>query len=90
MLVTIIGTSITPGTETRLSSVPDSGFFISAILLTNDNVFIAHSFTESFYLYAMLVPITIYVSPITSISDSAGIAKTAATAGNNVEIYSPA
>lgn len=56
MIVSISGTSVTAGTEVSLSTDPMSGEVISTQLLSNGNVFIAHSYSN-YQLYGMIVAI---------------------------------
>lgn len=56
MIVSISGTSVTAGTEVSLSTDPMSGEVISTQLLSNGNVFIAHSYSN-YQLYGMIVSI---------------------------------
>ena len=56
MIVSISGTSVTAGTEVSLSTDPMSGEIISTQLLSNGNVFIAHSYSN-YQLYGMIVAI---------------------------------
>ena len=58
MIVTINGTTITAGTITTLSTDNYSGKVISAVTLNENKVFIAHSYSSSYYLYGMIVTIT--------------------------------
>ena len=57
MIVTINGTSITHGTDTQLSTTTYAGAGISTQLLSNGNIFIAHSYDENYKLYGMVVTI---------------------------------
>ena len=55
IIVTVSGTSITKNTDTQLSSESLSGRVLSTVLLSNGNVFIAHSQTSgSYHLYAQI------------------------------------
>ena len=56
MIVSISGTSVTAGTEVSLSTDPMSGEVISTQLLSNGNIFIAHSYSN-YQLYGMIVAI---------------------------------
>lgn len=70
MVVTIDGTTITKGTDTVLnSSTKSTGNSISACLLPNGNVFIAHSYNTTLQLYGMVV--TIDGTTITKGTDTA-------------------
>lgn len=57
MIVTIDGATITKGTDTALSTFGYTGETISAVLLPSGNVFIAHRYSSSSYLYGMVVTI---------------------------------
>jgi hypothetical protein len=74
MLVTIDGTTITKDTDTQLSTIAFSGAYISAELLPNGNIFIAHDYDSSNrYLFGMVVTIdgnTIIAGTDTVISSS--------------------
>ena len=50
----ISGTMITAGPDTRFSTTDYSGYRISAVLLSNGNVFVAHSYGSSYDFYAMI------------------------------------
>lgn len=50
----INGTIITHGTDVILNSNGATGNAISSVLLDNGNIFIAHSYGSSFYLYAQI------------------------------------
>ena len=58
MVVSISGTTITKGTDTALVSSTKAGYVVSAVTLINGNVFIAHSYSASMYLYKMVVSIS--------------------------------
>lgn len=58
IVATIDGTAITAGTDTKLSDSLRSGEVISEELLSNGNVFIAHSVTGSTYLSGTVVTIS--------------------------------
>lgn len=53
IICTIQGSIITVGTNTKLSSIQNSGEAISVAKLDEGKVFIAHSYESSYYLYAM-------------------------------------
>lgn len=57
MVVTIDGVNIVAGADTQLSTASNSGYRVSACLLPNGNVFIAHSCESSYYLYGIVVTI---------------------------------
>lgn len=54
IIVTVNGTTITAGTDTQLSSTAYTGYAISALLLNNGRIFIAHSYSASYHLYAQI------------------------------------
>lgn len=58
IVCTISGTTITAGTDTKLSDTAYSGYRISATLLDDNRVFIGHSYTDSYYLYGMVCTIS--------------------------------
>lgn len=59
MVVNISGTTITKGTDTKLSTIDYAGFKISTVRLNDNKVFIAHSHTSSkYYLYGMVCTIS--------------------------------
>jgi len=68
IVCTINGTNIIVGTDTQLSSVQYSGYSISAVLLEENKVFIAHSYSNSYYLYGIVC--TINGTTITAGSDT--------------------
>lgn len=75
IVCTINGTTITTGTDTEINtSVKYTGFKISAVALSENKIFIAHSYDGShFYLYGMVCTVsgtTITVGTDTSISNS--------------------
>jgi hypothetical protein len=57
MVCTIEGTIITAGTDTAIVGTDSAGWSISACLLPNGNVFIAHSYSSSYHLYGIVVSI---------------------------------
>ena len=48
MIVTIDGTTVTPGADTRIHSSENTGYLISLCVLPTDSVFIAHSYSSSY------------------------------------------
>ena len=58
MIVTVSGTTITVNTNTQLDTTTYSGHSISTYKLPNGNIFIAHSYGESYYLYGTIYKIT--------------------------------
>ncbi len=57
IVVTIENSTITAGTDTALSTTTNAGKVISATLLPNGNVFIAHCYDSSYYLYGIVCSI---------------------------------
>ena len=55
MICSISGTAITVETTKKLNSTLNTGSYISAKLMQNGNVFVAHSFDSYAYLYGMIV-----------------------------------
>ena len=58
MVCTVSGTTITPGTDTPLSTTKYAGSVIDTALLPDGNVFVAHSSSSSYYLYGMVCTIS--------------------------------
>lgn len=84
MVCSVSGTTITAGTDTALSTETNSGYTISAVTLPNGNVFIAHSYGSSYYLYVMVC--TISGTTITAGSDYSS--STASNAGYKISALS--
>jgi len=58
VVCTIDGTSISMGTDTQLSTIEDSGIYTSTVILSENKVFIAHSYnSSSYYLYGIVCTI---------------------------------
>ena len=57
LVCSISGTTITAGTDTKLNNTTKSGTTISATLLTNGDVFIAHSYNSN-YLYGIVCSVS--------------------------------
>lgn len=98
LVCTISGTTITYGTDTMLSNTRQSGRFASAEVLSNGNVFIAHSFNNDIYLYAIACSISGTTitkgtdKQISSVTQSGRTVKTCLVLSNKVFItsnYSP-
>lgn len=71
IVVTIDGTTIAEGDNTKLVAKSNAGYEISTCLLPNGNVFIAHSYGSDYYLYGIVCSIsgtTITAGSDTSIS----------------------
>ena len=60
MVVTIEGATITVGTDMQLSTEKLTGYRVSLQLLENGNIFIAHAYSTSYYLKAMLLKVKIF------------------------------
>lgn len=54
MIATILGATITVGADTQLSTTSTTAFAISPLLLNNGNIFVAHSYSTDYYLYAQI------------------------------------
>ena len=86
-IVQINGTTMT-ATTTQLNSTPYSCYYgPSCILLENNKVFIAHSYSTTYYLYGTIFFNNPYVSPYNSTIN--GIAKTSGASGETIEVYVP-
>ena len=87
-IVTIEGETITAGTDTSILTSTSTGEYISTALLPNGNVFIAHSYGSSYYVYGIVCVIngTTFTAgtktPIVSNKNS-GTAISATTIANN-------
>lgn len=87
---TIDGTKITYSSNKQLTSMDNSGMYISTCLLPNGNVFIAHSSGSNYYLYGMVCTISGGITPVTDarLSDLVGAGdsnpKTLLLPNNNV------
>lgn len=57
-VISINGEEITVGTTTQLCTKKASGSYISTVLLPNGNVFVAHSYNSSNYLYGIVATIS--------------------------------
>lgn len=91
MICTIEGKEITKKTDIQLSTIKNTAYSKSAILLLDNKVFIAHSYGENYYLYGMICNMEEgNVTQIKSSSDKIlGIAKTKGTEGETVQVYVP-
>lgn len=54
IMCTVNGTTITKGSDTQLITAGYSGYKTSPILLNNGTIFIAHSYSSDYYLYAQV------------------------------------
>lgn len=58
IVVTIDGTTMTPGTDTKISGETRAGHIISTVRLSNNKIFIVHSYNkDSYYLYGVICTI---------------------------------
>lgn len=58
IVCTVSDTTFTIGTDTQITSASYTGYALSACLLSNGDVFIAHSYGSSFYLYGIVCTIS--------------------------------
>jgi hypothetical protein len=58
IVCSIEGTTITKGNDTTISSTNGTGYAISACLLPDNRVFIAHSYTDNYALYGIICNIS--------------------------------
>ena len=58
MVCTISGTTITAGTDKKISSPSVSIFYIRAVALSDDTVFISYGYNTNYYLYAIVCTIS--------------------------------
>jgi hypothetical protein len=58
IVCTINGTTITGGSDTKISSESYSGCYLEPVALSNNRVLIFHSYSSSYYLYATYVSIS--------------------------------
>jgi hypothetical protein len=78
LVVSISGTTITAGADIVLNSTKYTGQIISTCLLPNGNVFIAHSYGSSYYLYGIVCSIsgtTVGKGNDTVITDSSNVGR---------------
>ena len=57
IVVSVNGTTVTKGTDTQLSTTANTARVISTCLLSNNNIFIAHNSSTSYYLYGMVATV---------------------------------
>ena len=57
IIATIDGTQITYGSDKQLSTTSYTGFIISTVTLDKNRIFIAHSYSTSYYLYGIVCTI---------------------------------
>ena len=90
-LCTINETILTLDNKTQLSSVENSGSTISAVALSENNIFIGHSYGADNYLYGMVLGyLANLVKTITSSTEEiSGIAITSGQAGEMVQVKKP-
>lgn len=90
LVCTISGTTITASTDTQLSTAIYSGSVISGLTIVKDKVFIAHSYTYSFYLYGIVTQINSLIKQLENSTDQIlGIANIAGTENGLVQVYVP-
>lgn len=90
VLCKINNTTITEQSTIQLSTLKNSGKYISIALLTEGKIFIAHSYNTTSELYGMLFTLNEYIQLLTTPTDDIyGVAKTNGTEGNMVDIYRP-
>lgn len=91
MICNISGTTITKENDIQLSSTANSESAISAVALSENNIFIAHSFGTNNYLYGMVIGyLANLVKTITSSTEKIdGIAITDGQAGEMVQVKKP-
>ena len=82
IVCSVNGTTITAGTDTVLSSETHSGYFIETCLTQDGNVFVAHSYASSRYLYGIVCPVE--GTTITAGTDKALVAID--SAGNQISM----
>lgn len=58
MVCTISGTTITTGTDKKLSSIGYGSYGVSLILLSDNRVFISHAYTSEYKLYGLICTIS--------------------------------
>lgn len=86
VICTINETSIVVGTDTLLVSAgTDVSNYLSATLLSDDKVFIAHSYNTSYYLYGIVAMFASGVIPYNG--ELLGIANQSGTGGDIIEVY---
>ena len=96
IVVLVDGTTITPGELTLLDATDSAGYNTSTIVMEEDKVFIAHSKTAKYYLYANLfsadnmtiyngMPITTYETQVRTAKSTPcnGLAKTGGIGGTS-------
>ena len=57
VVAVINNNSITPTTDTQLSTTSYSGRVVQALLLNNNTIFVAHTYNSSYYLYSQIFAI---------------------------------
>ena len=86
-IVDVNGTSMTATIKfTTTNSYSNNKYSPSCVLLENNKVFIAHSYGNSYYLYATLYFGNEAVSTTDTIK---GVAKTSGTEGQTIQVYVP-
>ena len=88
--VSISGTTIAVGTDTQLVSDSYSGAYISAIPADSfGTIFVAHSYSSSYYLYAIAKPYDSVVTVSSSSDTILGVSKQTKAEGEAVNIVVP-
>ena len=84
----INGMTIIPGIETIISTDSYAGYNISAVVLSDGKISIAHSNDSN--LNSIIINSSPVILPFTTSSRIIlGIAKTSGTSGQNVQVYEP-
>ena len=91
MIVTINeDNSINVGTDTSLSTTSGTGSTISAIQLTDNKVFIAHSYSSNHYLYGISLDNLLTIDKASNkFANILGVSNTSGTEGQTVQVYVP-
>jgi hypothetical protein len=85
IVVSISGTTITKGSDTAIDTTNYAGRFISAVALDENRVFIAYSYTSSYYLHAIVCTISgTTISKGTTVGN--GVVRTSHTAISAIKI----
>jgi len=88
--VSISGTTITVGTDTQLVSDSYSGAYISAIPADSfGTIFVAHSYSSSYYLYAISKSYDSVIAVSSSADTILGVSKQTKSEGEAVNIVVP-
>lgn len=82
IVCTVSGTTISNGTDTAVNASDNAGNAISTCLLPNGNIFIAHSYGSSYYLYGIVCSIN--GTTITKGNDTAIEKSTSYSGGSDI------